>query len=200
VAVPNSFGVASSMVLVYRFCGHLTTKFMAVHGDTANVHSTLPSTASTLSLTGPSRPFARLSSTGRCGESSSRSGSRTIAGPTRVRKIDGHEVAVLAFKEQTQGAGLDEPAPTRPSRRCVVSGIASSASSASTRWRRRTSLYAAPLRERSAVREHTTHDEARVALVRSWAEATAGRQERAAHRDAQRRRARNERACARGHS
>jgi len=28
------------------------------------------------------------------------------------------------------------------------------------------------LRERGAVREHATHDEARVALVRSWAEAT----------------------------
>ncbi len=90
-----------------------------------------------------------------------------------MRKIDGHEVAVLAFKEQTHGrAGLDEPAPTRPSRRCVDSGIASSASSASTRWRRRTSLYAAPLREWGAVPEHATHDEARVALVRSWAEAT----------------------------
>jgi len=70
------------------------------------------------------------------------------------------------------GARPDEPAPTRPSRRCVDSGIASSASSASTRWRRRTSLYAAPLREWGAVPEHATHDEARVALVRSWAEAT----------------------------
>jgi len=42
-------------------------------------------------------------------------------GPTQVREIDGRVAVVFTFKEQTNGRGLDEPAPMHQKARDLAS-------------------------------------------------------------------------------
>jgi len=85
---------------------------MAVHGDTANAHLHVavnrvePETYRAVS---PFRDYIKLDRAMR--EIELAQGWSHDRGPTQVREIDGREAVVLAFKEQTHGRGLDEPAP-----------------------------------------------------------------------------------------
>jgi len=95
---------------------------LAVHGDTANVHLHVavnrvdPETYRAVS---PFRDYIALDRAMR--EMELAQGWSHDRGPTQVREIDGREAVVLAFKEQTHGRGLDEPAPTHQKARDLAS-------------------------------------------------------------------------------
>jgi hypothetical protein len=95
---------------------------MAVHGDTANAHLHVavnrvdPETYRAVS---PFRDYIKLDRAMR--EVELAQGWSHDRGPTQVREIDGREAVVLAFKEQTHGRGLDEPAPTQQKARDLAS-------------------------------------------------------------------------------
>jgi len=95
---------------------------MAVHGDTANAHLHIavnrvdPETYRAVS---PFRDYIKLDRAMR--EIELAQGWSHDRGPTQVREIDGREAVVLAFKEQTHGRGLDEPAPTQQKARDLAS-------------------------------------------------------------------------------
>jgi hypothetical protein len=95
---------------------------MAIHGDTANAHLHIavnrvdPETYRAVS---PFRDYIKLDRAMR--EVELAQGWSHDRGPTQVREIDGREAVVLAFKEQTHGRGLDEPAPTQQKARDLAS-------------------------------------------------------------------------------
>jgi len=95
---------------------------MAVHGDTANAHLHIavnrvdPETYRALS---PFRDYIKLDRAMR--EIELAQGWSHDRGPTQVREMDGREAVILAFKEQTHGRGLDEPAPTQQKARDLAS-------------------------------------------------------------------------------
>jgi len=95
---------------------------LAVHGDTANVHLHVavnrvdPETYRAVS---PFRDYIALDRAMR--ETELAQGWSHDRGPTQVREIDGREAVVLAFKEQTHGRGIDEPAPTQQKARDLAS-------------------------------------------------------------------------------
>jgi len=95
---------------------------MAVHGDTANAHLHVavnrvdPEAYRAVS---PFRDYIKLDRAMR--EVELAQGWSHDRGPTQVREIDGREAVVLAFKEQTHGRGLDEPAPTQQKARDLAS-------------------------------------------------------------------------------
>jgi len=96
---------------------------MAVHGDTANAHLHVavnrvdPETYRAVS---PFRDYIKLDRAMR--EVELEQGWSHDRGPTVVREIEGREPeVVLAFKEQTQGRGLDEPAPVQQKARDLQS-------------------------------------------------------------------------------
>jgi hypothetical protein len=95
---------------------------MAVHGDTANVHLHVavnrvdPESYRAVS---PFRDYIKLDRAMR--EIELAQGWSHDRGPSQVREIDGREAVVLAFKEQTHGRGLDEPAPTQQKARDLAS-------------------------------------------------------------------------------
>jgi len=95
---------------------------MAVHGDTANAHLHVavnrvdPQTYRAVS---PFRDYIQLDRAMR--EIELAQGWSHDRGPTQVREIDGREAVVLAFKEQSHGRGLDEPAPTQQKARDLAS-------------------------------------------------------------------------------
>ncbi len=95
---------------------------MAVHGDTANAHLHVavnrvdPETYRAVS---PFRDYIKLDRAMR--EIELAQGWSHDRGPTQVSEIDGRDAVVLAFKEQTHGRGLDEPAPTQQKARDLAS-------------------------------------------------------------------------------
>jgi hypothetical protein len=95
---------------------------MAIHGDTANAHLHIavnrvdPETYRAVS---PFRDYIQLDRAMR--EIELAQGWSHDRGSTHVREIDGREAVVLAFKEQTHGRGLDEPAPTQQKARDLAS-------------------------------------------------------------------------------
>ncbi len=95
---------------------------MAIHGDTANAHLHIavnrvdPETYRAVS---PFRDYIQLDRAMR--EVELAQGWSHDRGPTQVREIDGREAVVLAFKEQTHGRGLDEPAPLQQKARDLAS-------------------------------------------------------------------------------
>ncbi len=95
---------------------------MAVHGDTANAHLHIAVNrvdSETYRAVSPFRDYIKLDRAMR--EIELAQGWTHDRGPTQVREIDGREAVVLAFKEQTHGRGLDEPAPTHQKARDLAS-------------------------------------------------------------------------------
>ncbi len=95
---------------------------MAVHGDTANVHLHVAVNRvdpEAYRAVPPFRDYIKLDRAMR--EVELAQGWSHDRGPTQVREIDGREAVVLAFKEQTHGRGLDEPASTHQKARDLAS-------------------------------------------------------------------------------